>query len=83
MILRIEAGNINSEWWEELYNVWVEMEGTQHRNRHKEFESDDEGDDETEVQRAHCQVMSDGQKFCSKVMGQLFNSPMSGAICHT
>ena len=85
LILRIEEGNINSEWQEKLYEIWNSIEGAEHRRRQDEAELglDDESEDETELQRAHRQVMSDGQKFRRKVMNDLFNSPTSGAIRRT
>jgi hypothetical protein len=85
LILRIEAGNIDSEWQEELYQIWNSIEGAEHRRRQEEAELglDDESEDETELQRARRQVMSDGQKFRRKVMNDLFNSPTSGAVRRT
>jgi hypothetical protein len=82
LILRIEAGNIDSEWQEELYQIWNSIEGAEHWRRQEEAELglDDESKDEMELQRAHRQVMSDGQKFRHKVMSDLFNSPTSGAV---
>jgi hypothetical protein len=85
LILRIEARNIDSEGQEELYQIWNSIEGAEHRRRQEEAELglDDESEDETELQRAPRQVMSDGQKFCCKVMNDLFNSPTSGAVRRT
>jgi hypothetical protein len=85
LILQIEARNINSEWQEELYQIWNSVEGAAHRRQEEEAELglDDESEDESELQRAHCEVMSDGQKFRCRVMNNLFNSPTSGAICRT
>ena len=85
LILRIEAGNMNSEWREELYQIWNLIEGAEHRCQQEEAELglDDESKDESELQCAHRQVMSDGQKFHRKVMNDLFNSLTSGAIHRT
>jgi hypothetical protein len=85
LILRIEAGNINSEWQEELYQIWNLVEGAAHRRQQEEAELglNDESKDESELQHAHCKVMSDGQKFHRRVMNNLFNSPTSGAIHRT
>jgi hypothetical protein len=85
LILRIEAGNINFEWREELYRFWDTAEGAAHRRRQEavELRLDDEGEDETELQRARRHAMSDGQKFRYKVMNNLFNSPTSGAVRRT
>ena len=82
LILRIEEGNINSEWQEELYEIWNSIEGAEHRRWQEEAELglDNESEDETELQHACRQVMSDGQKFRHKVMNDLFNSPTSGAV---
>ena len=59
--------------------------GAEHRHWQKEAELglDDESEDEPELWHAHHQVMSDRQKFCHKVMNNLFSSPTSGAIHHT
>jgi hypothetical protein len=85
LILRIEAGNVNSEWQEELYQIWNLVEGAAHRCQQEEAELglDDKSEDESELQCARCEVMSDGQKFCRRVMNNLFNSPTSRAICCT
>jgi hypothetical protein len=82
LILQVEAGNINSEWREELYRNWVSVEGGEHRRR-EELGLDDESEDETDLQRARRQVMSDGQRFRRRVMNDLFNSPTSGAVRRT
>jgi hypothetical protein len=85
LILQIEARNINSEWREELYQIWNSVEGAVHRCQQEEAELglDNESEDESELQHAHREVMSDGQKFCCRVMNNLFNSPTSGAIRRT
>ena len=82
-ILRIEAGNFNSEWQEELYRIWEEQEGAEHRRRQAEDDLEGEDDNETEVQRARRNVMSDGQKFRLRVMKKLFDSATSGAVRRT
>jgi hypothetical protein len=84
LILRVEAGNINSEWHEEIYRNWNAMEGAEYRRRQLEdLGLDEESGDETDLQRARRQVMSDGQRFRRKVMNDLFNSPTSGALRRT
>jgi len=85
LILQIKAGNIDSEWQEELYHIWNLIEGAEHQHQQKEAELglDNESKDETELQCAHHQVMSDGQKFHHKVINDLLNSPTSGAVHHT
>ena len=55
------------------------MEGNEFRHRQEEA-LDDKSKDETGLGHAHCGVLSDGQKFCHKVMKDLFNSPTSGAV---
>jgi hypothetical protein len=32
LILQIEAGKDNREWQEELYNLWDQREGAEHRH---------------------------------------------------
>lgn len=83
LILRIEAGNINSDWREELYRVWDSVEGNEHRRRHELGLDDSESGEETDLQHARRQVTSDGQRFRRKVMNDLFNSPTSGAVRRT
>jgi hypothetical protein len=85
LILRIEAGNINPEWREELYQIWNTVEGAEHRRRQDvaELGLDNESEDETELQRARRRAMSDGQKFRRRVMNSLFDSPTSGAVRRT
>jgi hypothetical protein len=82
LILQIEARNIDRAWQEELYKFWNSVEGDDLRRRQEEL-YDMESDDETKLGHAHCQAMSDGQKFRHKVMCNLFNSPTSGAVCRT
>jgi len=55
------------------------VEGAEHRRR-QELGLDDESGDETDLQRARRQVLSDGQRFRRKVMNDLFNSPTSRAV---
>jgi hypothetical protein len=81
LILRIEEGRDHTEWREELYNVWDEREGAEHRRR--EEEADTENEDATEVQRARRRLMSDGQKFRNRLMKKLFDSETSGAVRRT
>ena len=86
LILQIEAGNVNTEWQEELYEAWNLLEGAGHRRRQEEAELglDSESEDEVaELQRARRRVMSEGQKFRRKVMNNLFDSPTSGALHRT
>jgi hypothetical protein len=52
LILRIEAGNIDNVWHEELFQIWNMAEGAEHRCR-QEQELDNESGDETDLQRAH------------------------------
>lgn len=55
------------------------MEGDVRRRRQEEL-YDVERDGETELERACCQAMSNGQKFRRKVNCDLFESPTSGAV---
>jgi hypothetical protein len=81
--LRIKAGSDHTEWREELYNVWDEREGAEHRQRAKGPDSESEGDNATELQRARRRLMTDGQKFRQRLMRELFDSEMSGAVRRT
>jgi hypothetical protein len=81
--LRIEAGSDHTEWREELYNVWDEREGAEHRQRAEGPDSESEGDNATELQRARRRLMTDGQKFRQRLMRELFDSEMSGAVRRT
>ena len=80
LILRIEAGNINTEWREELYNAWDAREGDAHCHREEANIGSDGNENETELQCARHRVMTDGQKFRHRVMKRLFDSPTSGAV---
>jgi hypothetical protein len=79
LILRVEAMNINNEWHEELQWDWIAAEGGVNRRR-QELGLDGESDDETDVQHAHHQALSNGQRFRRKVMNDLFDSPTSRAV---
>jgi hypothetical protein len=81
-ILRVEAVNINNEWHEELQRDWIVAEGGMNRRR-QELGLDGESDDETDVQHAHRQALSNGQRFRCKVMNDLFDSPTSRAVHHS
>lgn len=78
LVLRIEAGNDHQEWREELYNLWDQREGAEHRQWQEEAgeESDDDLD---ELELARRRLMTDGQKFRYRLMKQLFDSETSGA----
>jgi hypothetical protein len=78
LVLRIEAENDHREWREELYNLWDQREGAEHRRwqEEAETESDDECD---ELELARRRLMTDGQKFRYRLMKQLFDSETSGA----
>jgi hypothetical protein len=77
LVLQIEAGSDHREWREELYNLWDQREGAEHRQwQEAETESED-GHDELELARRR--PMTDGQKFRSRLMKQLFDSEKSGA----
>jgi hypothetical protein len=78
--LQIEAGRDHREWREELYNLWDQREGAEHRRWEEEAETEDENDELTEVERARRRLMTDGQKFRSRLMKKLFDSEASGAI---
>ena len=58
------------------------MEGAEHRRR-QELELDHESGDKTDLQRARHQVTTNGQRFHRKVMNDLFDSPVSGAVRRT
>ena len=81
LILRIEEGRDLTGWREELYNIWDEREGAEHRQR--EENNDTESDDNTALQRARRRLMSDGQKFRNRVVKMLFDSETSGAVRRT
>ena len=78
LILRIEAGNDHREWREELYNVWDQREGAEHRQWQAEGEASE--DDHDELDLARRRLMTDGQKFRYRLMNQLFDSETSGAL---
>jgi hypothetical protein len=78
LIVRIETGDVDKVWQEELYNFWDQREGAQHRRWQEEAETDDE-DDHDEVERARRLLMTDGQKFRHRLMKKLFDSETSGA----
>jgi hypothetical protein len=80
LILRIEDGRDHLRWREELYNIWNEREGAEHRDREA---NDAEGEDENELQQARHRLMSDGQKFRNRLMKKLFDSETSGAVRRT
>lgn len=80
LILRIEAGKDHAEWREELYNIWDEREGAEHRQRGEGVDTESEGDDATDLQRARRHLMTDGQKFRHRLMRKLFDSETSGAV---
>jgi hypothetical protein len=82
LILRIEGDGVDSDWHEELFEAWNSAEGRASRRGLEEaaLGLDDESEDETELQRARREAMSDGQKFRRKVLNDLFNSPTSGAV---
>ena len=61
-MLKIEAGKDHWEWQEELYNVWDQREGAKHRCWQERVEGDSE-DEHDELERAHCRLMTDGQKL--------------------
>jgi hypothetical protein len=79
LILRVEEGRDHTEWREELYDIWNEREGAEHRHR----EDDTENEDITELQQARRRLMSDGQKFRHRLMKKLFDSEASGAVRRT
>jgi hypothetical protein len=83
LILRIEdsEGRDHTRWREELYNNWDEREGAEHRRR--EEDNDTENEDNIELRQAHRRLMSDGQKFRSRLMKKLFDSETSGAVRRT
>ena len=83
LILRIEEGRDHSEWQEELYNLWDQREGAEHRRREEESNTDSEDEDMTELQRAQRRVRTEGQKFRHRLMRVLFDSETSGAIRRT
>ena len=77
----IEAGSNHWEWQEELYNIWDQREGAEHRQWQEEAETESEDDhDELELTR-RC-LMTNGQKFQYRLMKQLFDSKTSGAEHH-
>ena len=81
LVLQIEAGNNHQEWREELYNIWDQREGAEHRWWQEEAEEESE-DDHDELELAcHC-LMTNGQKFRYRLMKQLFDSKTSGAEHH-
>jgi hypothetical protein len=81
LILRIEYGrDHHARWREELYNIWDEREGAQHRDREG---NDTESEEGTELQCARHRLMSDGQKFRNRLMKKLFDSEISGALRRT
>ena len=80
LILQIEDGRDHARWREELYNIWDEREGAQHRGGEG---NDTEDEDVTELQRARHRLMSDGQKFRNRLMKKLFDSETSGALHRT
>jgi hypothetical protein len=79
LIIRLEAGNYNPQFREELQRVWDTFEGENLRRQQQEA-FDVESEDETDLGRARREAMSDGQKFRQKIMRDLFNSPTSGAV---
>ena len=80
LVLWIESGNDHWEWREELYNIWDQREGAEHRRWQEEAEEESE-DDHDELELARHRLMTNGQKFQYRlpVMKQLFDSETSGA----
>jgi hypothetical protein len=66
---------------EELYNLWDQREGAEHRHWKQEAESEDK--DLTELEHAHHHLMTDRQKCQCRLMKKLFESKKSRAIHHT
>ena len=79
LVLRIKAGNDHWEWREELYNVWDQREGAEHRRWQAVAETESE-DDHDELELARRCLMTDGPKFRYRLMKQLFDSETSGAL---
>ena len=62
LVLKIEAEEDHQEWREELYNLWDQKKGAEHRHWQEGVEGNSE-DDHDELEHAcHC-LMTDGQKF--------------------
>ena len=80
LVLQIEAGSDDQEWREELYNLWDQREGAEHRQWHEEAETESE-DGHDVLELAHRHLMTDGQKLRSRLMKQLFDSEMSAECC--
>jgi hypothetical protein len=78
LILRFEAGNDDREWREELYNLWDQREGAEHRRWQEEAGSESD-DDQDDLELARRRLMTDGQKFRYRLMKELFDSETSGA----
>lgn len=77
LILRIEGGNFNPEFREELFAAgqqdWRDVNGWYENN----YDNLDTAPDLQEAQRA---LETDGQRFRKLIMKRLFDSPNSGAI---
>jgi hypothetical protein len=83
LVLQIEAEKNHREWREELYNLWDQREGAEHRRWEEEAEPESENDNLTELERTCRRLMTDGQKFWRRLMKKLFDSETSGAVlCH-
>jgi len=78
LIIRIEEGNVDEDWREELYEA-----GRENQVRDDGVETDSDGDDESEeaeLRRARRRHTSDGQRFRRHVMDSLFDSPHTTAV---
>ena len=79
LVLQIEAGKDDREWREELYNLWDQREGAEHRCWEEEAEMESE-DDFDMLELARRRLMTAGQKFRQGLMKKLFDSETSGAV---
>ena len=77
--MQIEAGKDDREWQEELYNLWDQREGAEHRHWQEGAETESE-DDSDELEVACHRLLTAGQKFRRGLMNKLFDSEMSGAV---
>ena len=77
--MQIKAGKDDKEWQEELYNLWDQQEGAEHRCWEEEAEMESE-DDLDALELAHHRLMTAGQKFQWGLMRKLFVSEMSKAV---
>lgn len=78
LIIRIEEGNVNEDWREELYEA-----GRENRARDDGVETESDGDDESkaaELRRARRHHTSDGQRFQRHIMDSLFDSLHTTAV---